>query len=115
MFTNRTNCTVWHKIIHNRAPTYERYYFNEHYQESLYAQELSKNSSNTASRNPANQTLFIIPKASIPNGFLPEPDDRILDGISEEEGPPASALTVVNVKNFLFGSEFVQHIEVTAS
>ena len=114
MFTNKTNCTVYEKIIQNRSPAYIRHVYGEHYQENLYAQELSQNSGNAASRNPANQTLFIIPKNSL-SGYLPKPDDRILDGISEETSPPASALTVVNVKDFRYGSEQNQHIEVTAS
>ena len=114
MFTNKANCTVYEKIIQNRSPAYIRHVFGEHYQENLYAQELSRSLSNTASRNPANQTLFIIPKNSL-SGYLPKPDDRILDGISEEASPPDSALTVVNVKDFRYGSEKNQHIEVTAS
>ena len=109
MFTNREGCTVWEKTIQNHAPAYVRHVLGAYYLETIAAQETDRTKS--ASHNPQNQQLFIIPADSLT--YLPKTDDRILDGIHTETSPPADAFTVVTVKDFRFGSECVHHAEVT--
>ncbi|MBR1530042.1 MAG: hypothetical protein IJ642_12195 [Oscillospiraceae bacterium] len=109
MFTNRENCTVWEKTVVSRAPAYIRHEIGRNYQETTDAQEIG---GRNLSRSPASQQLFVIPAESM--NYLPKKDDRIKDGICTESSPPTDALTVVSVKDFRFGSDYVQHIEVTA-
>ena len=105
MFTNKPACTIWEKTTVNRAPAYIR-----HVTGAVYWQEIRGQS---AQRTPANEAFIAIPENSI-NGYIPRPDDRIVPGIVTGNAPPENALTVMQIKDFLYGSQKMQHIEVTA-
>lgn len=107
MFTNTKICTVWEKTEKNRAPTYIRHETGAVYWEGADAQGGGKN------RSPDDHALAVIPAANL-GGYLPKPDDRIMRGIIADEQPPPTALTVMNVKDFRYGSPRVQHVEVIA-
>lgn len=113
MFTNSDGCTVYEKITVNRAPSYVRHVFGPLYWEDVQAQSSEKTGGGTAG-NPENQILCIVPADSIP-GYIPKTDDRICADVLEQESPPPDALTITKVKKFLYGTDMVQHIEITAN
>ena len=107
MFTNTEGCTVWEKTEKDRAPVYIRHETGADYWEGADAQRGGKN------RSPDDYALIVIPAANL-GGYLPKPDDRIIRGVISDEQPQQSAMTVVSVKDFRYGSQRVQHVEVIA-
>lgn len=107
--TNIDGLTVWEKTIVDRAPAYVRHTFGASYWEDTRGQ------TNTAvdARSPADTCFIAIPVSSI-SDYIPKKDDKIIVGIVADEVPPSDALTVMQVKNFLYGSPKMQHIEVNA-
>ena len=106
MFTN-ASCTVWEKTEKNRSPTYIRHAYTAVYWEDTHGETV-----NGIARNPDDRAFVCIHESVL--GYIPKPDDRILCGISESETPDQSSLTVTAVKNFLYGSPQVRHMEVYA-
>ncbi len=106
MFTNRKGCTIYEKIMQNRAPAYIRHITGEVYAETNFSQE------NGSDRKPDNGLFVSIPANSVT--YVPKKDDRIVCGIINDEQPPVTAMTIMSVKDFRFGSPFIQHIEVNA-
>ena len=107
--TNISGLTVWQKTVADRAPTYVRHTFGASYLEDTRGQTATASDS----RNPADTCFIAIPAVSISN-YIPKKDDKIIAGIVADEVPPSDALTVMQVKNFLYGSPKMQHIEVNA-
>ena len=106
MFTN-ASCTLFRKGIDAaaRLPTWESVPIEAVYWEGETAQKLDNKS---LSEDDA--VFIVIPKAFLPD-VLPKRDDRIAYGAAEScEG----AYTILRVASFLYGSEDVQHIEITA-
>lgn len=108
MFTNRPSCTIWEQTVIDRSPAWVRHVTGAVYWQGCDAQRLAG-----TERRPEDRALCIIHRDSI-GLYIPKPDDRILPGTVETDRPPADALTVVTIKDFLFGSDAVQHIEVEA-
>ena len=105
MFTNKPACTIWEKTTVNRAPAYVRHVTGAVYWQDCRAQ--------SEARTTENNVFIAIPAGSV-SGYMPKLDDRILPGNVDENSPPKDALTVMQVKDFLYGSPMMQHIEVTA-
>lgn len=106
MFTNREGCTIYEKTVQNRAPTYIRHTTGAVYAETTSAQESGSD------RKPDDEVFVSIPADSVT--YVPKKDDRIVCSIIDDEQPPVTAMTIMSVKDFRFGSPFIQHIEVTA-
>lgn len=106
MFTNKNGCTIYEKTVQNRAPTYIRHATGAVYVETTSAQE------NGSDRKPDNEIFISIPADSVT--YVPKTDDRIVCGIIDDEQPPQTAMTIMSVQDFRFGSPFIQHIEVKA-
>lgn len=106
MFTNKEGCTIYEKTVQNRAPTYIRHVTGAVYAETISAQE------NGSDRTPDNGLFISIPVDSVT--YVPKADDRIVCGIVDDEQPPTTAMTIMSVQDFRFGSPFIQHIEVKA-
>lgn len=104
MFTNTKVITVFHKTVKNRLPVWEKYLFYD-----VYWENSSGQSESSKGMTESNQILCIIPEKSL-KSFIPCKDDYICLGDVDEHG----SLTVMEVKNFRYGSGKVQHIEVTA-
>lgn len=106
MFTNTKIITVFHKTIdaEKRLPIWEKHVFQNVYWENCSAQ-----SEETKGMGESNLILCIIPEKSIKN-FIPCKDDLICLGDVDEQG----GFTVMEVKDFRYGSPHVRHIEVTA-
>ena len=106
MFTNTKIITVFHKIIHaeKRLPAWEKHVFQDVYLENCSAQ-----SEENKGMSESNLILCIIPEKSIKN-FIPCKDDSIT--IGDAENP--EGFTIMDVKDFRYGSKHVHHIEVTA-
>ena len=105
MFTNCPGCTVYEKKVLNRSPTYVRHVLG-----ALYWQP-SEGESGGKDRAEQDNIFVSVPEASVT--YLPKPDDRIVRGMIEDEQPPQTAHTVMNVKDLRYGSPRVRHIELT--
>lgn len=107
--TNIDGLTVWEKTAVDRAPAYVRHTFGVSYWEDTRGQTVTASDG----RSPADTCFIAVPATSI-GDYLPKKDDKIISGIVADEVPPSDALTVMQVKNFLYGSPKMQHIEVNA-
>ena len=112
MFINQSACTVYEKTVRERAPAYVRHVFTGIYWEHTDGQTQSQ-ANGAANRSPADGALCIIPAAAVTE-YIPKPDDRIVCGLCEDDRPPDTALTVMQVKDFRYGSARGQHLEVSA-
>ncbi len=106
MFTNRKACTVYEKTAINREHIYVRHTLGAVYWQSSQGQRSGSD------RIPDNGALVLIPENSAK--YVPKVGDRIADKIIGDEQPPVTAMTVMSVRDFRFGSPGVRHIEVTA-
>ncbi len=106
MFTNRKACTVYEKTAVNREYIYVRHTLGAVYWQSSQGQRSGSD------RIPDNGALVLIPENSAK--YVPKVGDRIVDSIIGDERPPDCALTVMQVRDFRYGSPGVRHIEVTA-
>lgn len=106
MFTNKNGCTVYEKTTKNRENTYIRHETGAVYWENTYGEKSGKD------RVPENSALVIIPEKSA--DYLPKRDDKIVPEIIPDERPPASAMTILKVRDFRYVSANSSHIEVTA-
>lgn len=104
MFTNTEVITIFHKTVKNRLPVWEKHLFYD-----VYWENSSGQSESNKGMTENNQILCIIPEKSLKN-FIPCKDDYICLGDVDEHG----SLTVMEVKDFRYGSGKVRHIEVTA-
>ncbi len=106
MFTNTKIITVFHKKTdpEKRLPVWEKHLFHDVYWENCFAQ-----SEESKGMGESNMILCIIPEKSVKD-FIPCKDDKIVVG--DAESP--ESLTIMDVKNFRYGSKNVRHIEVTA-
>ena len=109
MFTNQPACTVWEKITVNHAPAFVRHELGACYWQDCRGQTVSGGDA----RTPADSVFLAIPAGSI-GDYIPKKDDKVLPGSVLDAKPPHEALTVMQVKNFLYASAMMQHIEVTA-
>ena len=105
MFTNKEACTIWEKTTVNHAPAYVRHVTGAVYWQDCRGED--------EARTPENNVFIAIPVGSI-LGYMPKTDDRILPGDVDSTSPPAEALTVMQVKDFLYAAPMMQHIEITA-
>ena len=108
MFTNTPNVTIWEKAVINHTPTYIR-----HITGAAYWEDTNGENVNGITRNPDDKILMIISAANL-GEYMPKTDDRIMRGAIEDEQPPKAAFTITSAKDFRYGSDSVQHIEVTA-
>lgn len=106
MFTNTDGCTFYCRSIQNRTPVFVRTETGAVYCEKAVSQ------SDGTDRTPRNGTLIVIPEKSV--DFEPKVGDRVVCGIVSDDRCPPSALTVMTVKSFRYGSAGVRHWEVTA-
>lgn len=107
--TNVAGVTVWEKTNIDRSPAYVRHTFGASYWEDTRGQTVMASDA----RSPSDSCFIAIPAKSI-SDYIPKKDDRIVCEICEDEQPPSDALTVMQVKNFLYGSSKMQHLEVNA-
>jgi len=107
MFTNENACTIWEKTIQDHMEVYVPHVFYDVYCQTTTAQTVQN-----TSREPNDGYLFIIHQSKIP--YMPKKDDKIILGAFFEDIPQKEAFTVSEVRNFLFGSWNVRHIEVIA-
>ncbi len=107
MFTNKSGCTIYEKTIQNRAPMYIRRELGAVYWEECQEQKTG------ADRSPQNEAFISIPAMSM-TGYIPKKDDRIVGEVIDDEQPPKSAMTIMSVSNYFYGSPTVQHLEVIA-
>lgn len=108
MFTNTPNVTIWEKAVINHTPTYIR-----HITGAAYWEDTNGETVNGITRNPDDKVLMIVSAANL-GPYMPKTDDRIMRGDVTDEQPPKTAMTITFVKDFRYGSDHVQHIEVTA-
>ena len=108
MFTNTSGVTIWEKTVINHTPTYIR-----HKTGAAYWEDTNGETINGITRNPDDKILMIVSAANI-GEYMPKADDRIMRGAIEDAQPPKTSLTITSVKDFRYGSDRVQHIEVTA-
>lgn len=106
MFTNKSGCTVYEKTVHNRAPTFIRHETGAVYWEDAKSQESGSD------RTPQNSVFVSVPVDNI--DFVPKVGDKIVCGIIPDLQPPATAMTIMSIEDFRYGSRSVQHWEVTA-
>ena len=105
MFTNTKVITVFHKTVGvKKLPVWEKHLFY-----GVYWENRSGQSNEDKGVEENNEILCIIPEKSLKN-FIPCKDDYICLGDIDEKG----SLTVMEVKDFRYGSGNVRHIEVTA-
>lgn len=109
MFTNKPACTIWEKTTVNHAPVYVRHVLGAVYWQDTRGQTVS----GSDPRSPEDNVFCAIPVGSI-SDYSPKKDDRILPGEVADTSPPHESLTVMKVKDFRYGSQMMQHIEVTA-
>lgn len=107
--TNIPAVTVWEKTLVNRAPAYIRHelgacYWEDNRRQSVQADDV---------RKPDDSIFLAVPVGSITD-YVPKKDDRVMPGNISDAAPPSAALTVMQVKNFLYASAMMQHLEVTA-
>ena len=107
--TNISALTVWEKTVIDRAPAYVRHEFGASYWEDVRGQAVIA----TDARSPDDLCFIAIPVGSI-GDYLPKKDDKIIAGTVTDEQPPKNALTVTKVKNYLYFSAMMQHLEVNA-
>ena len=114
MFTNRNGCTIYERIVQNRTPAYIRHTTRAVYWEDTNCQEISSSRSQNSGndRAPDNKAFISIPAASI--DFVPKTGDRIVGEIISDAQPPPTAMTIMAVDNFCYGSPAVQHWEGNA-
>ena len=108
MFTNKPACTIWEKTTVNHTPAYVR-----HETGAVYWQDCRGQTASAGDARSQSDSIFLaIPGGSV-RDYAPKPDDRILPGAVADAAPPKDALTVMQVKDFRYGSAHMQHIEVT--
>lgn len=109
MFTNTKVITVFHKTIDPEKclPKWEKHLFHDVYWENCSAQ-----SEENKGMGESNLILCIISEKSLKN-FVPQKDDFIIRG-NAESYENAEKFTVMDVKDFRYGSKKVRHIELTA-
>ena len=108
MFTNKPACTIWEKTTVNHAPAYVRHETGAVYWQDTRGQSVSSGDA----RSPDDNVFVAIPVGSI-SDYVPKKDDRIMPDSVADLSPPKDALTVMQVKDFRYGSAHMQHIEVT--
>ncbi|MDE6789176.1 MAG: hypothetical protein K2J47_07655 [Ruminococcus sp.] len=106
MFTNKKGCTIYEKTTKNRENTYIRHATGAVYWEDSFGEKSGKD------RVPENSALVIISEKSA--DYLPKADDKIVSEIILDERPPATAMTILKVRDFRYVSANSSHIEVTA-
>lgn len=108
MFTNTPAVTIWEKTTVNHVPAYTR-----HQTGAAYWEDTNGETIGNITRNPDDKILMIVSAANL-GDYVPKTDDRILNGEIADAQPPKTALTITSIKDFRYGSDSVQHIEVTA-
>lgn len=109
MFTNKPACTIWEKTVVNHAPAYIRHELGACYWQDTRGQSVQAGDA----RSPADSVFLAIPADSV-GDYIPKKDDRVLPGSVPDASPPKTAITVMQVKDFRYGSAMMQHLEVTA-
>lgn len=112
MFTNKKGCTVYERTVQNRSPTLVRHEIKNIYWQDLESQEINS-TQGSSYRTSQNEALIFIPESSL-DGYFPKVGDKITGEIIQNERPPDNVMTIMEVKNFLYGSPKVRHLEVTA-
>lgn len=111
MFTNKVGCTVYEKTVgENRMESYVPHFIPAIYWEDTRGQTQS----GAGTMKQQDEVLCIIPASSL-SDYIPKRNDRIVCGRCNDAEPPEDICrTVMQVKDFRYGSPEVQHIEVTA-
>lgn len=109
MFTNQPACTIWEKATVNHAPAYVRHVTGAVYWQDCRGQQVGAGDA----RSPEDNVFVAIQPGSL-SGFMPKKDDRILPGDVAGTSPPSEALTIMQVKDFLYAAPMMQHVEITA-
>lgn len=109
MYTNKIGCTVYERTVGaDRMEAYTRHFIPTVYWEDKRGQSVTDKS-----MTQSDYVLCVIPAGSL--GYVPKPDDLIVCGrCTDTEPPETGTRTVLEVKDFRYGSPDVQHIEVTA-
>ena len=109
MYTNKIGCTVYERTVgKDRMEAYVRHFFP-----TIYGEDVRGQTQSGTSMKQQDSVLCIIPASSL-SGYLPKRSDRIFCGRCSDAEPPEECRTVMEVKDFRYGSAGVQHIEVTA-
>ena len=109
MFTNKIGCTVFARTVgKDRMEQYVRHFFP-----AIYWEDMKGQSQSGTSMKQQDSVLCIIPAASV-SGYIPKRSDRIFCGRCAAAEPPEECRTVMEVKDFRYGSAGVQHLEVVA-
>lgn len=111
MFTNASG-TLFRKGVDakTRLPTWESVNIEAVYWEGSAGQTAVSNQNGSHEMKQQNCIFVMIPKEHVPDP-LPKKGDLIARGTDADQ---SKAHTIMNVEDFLYGSEAVQHIEVTA-
>lgn len=104
--TNRNGCTIYEKTAQNRA-----YIFIRHQTARVYWEE-TQSQNDGKDRAPANKAFIAIPDGA--TDYIPKPGDKVIGELTDAEHPPVTAMTIMTVKDFRYGSSNLQHIEVNA-
>lgn len=111
MFTN-ASCTLFRKGVDTKTclPIWDAVNIEAVYWEEDIGQTNISNHGGDHGAKQKSSVFIIIPKAYLPDP-LPQKGDLIAYG---KDADQKDAHTIMNVERFLYGSETVQHIEVTA-
>jgi hypothetical protein len=101
--TNIPALTIWEVTLIDRAPAYIRHELGAAYWEDTRGQS-------EHGREPDDHVFLAIHADNVT--YLPKKEDRVLPGSVDSAAPPRGALTVMQVKDFRYGSTMMQHVEV---
>ena len=110
MYTNKIGCTVYEKTVgEDRMESYVR-----HFIPTIYWEDTRGQTQSSTSMKQQDSVLCIIPASSL-SDYIPKRSDQIYCGRCKNPQPPKDGCrTVMEVKDFRYGSPEVWHLEVTA-
>ena len=109
MYTNKIGCTVFARTVgKDRMEQYVRHFFP-----AVYWEDMKGQSQSGTSMKQQDSVLCIIPAASV-SGYIPKRSDRIFCGRCTAAEPPEECRTVMEVKDFRYGSAAEQQHHETA-
>ena len=115
MFTNCEAITIYEKCVGaDGFPAYMAHPIQNVYWEQRVGQHANKNA-NKSNMAQEHAVYLAIPAASLTD-YMPKYDDLLVKGLQPVAQPPDTekSYTITAVTDCLYGSQAVQHIEVTA-